>query len=121
MIFRVPSIQVDESEHSNGNDNDENHDSCASRQNEYDDSQGYYIRHDDGSYYSKNENDSYVSHSQHDDINGSALSFHVNESERLDDDDNDSSSDPSQHDQRDYERAHIVFCVRIHVLIRVAT
>jgi hypothetical protein len=36
-------------------------------------------------------------YSQHEDNNGSPLSFHVDESERLDDDDNDSRSDPSQH------------------------
>jgi hypothetical protein len=38
-----------------------------------------------------------ISHSQQDGNNGSVLLFHVDESERLDDDDNDSRSDPSQH------------------------
>jgi hypothetical protein len=40
MNFSDPSIQLEESEPSHGDDDDENRDSCALRQSEYDDSQG---------------------------------------------------------------------------------
>jgi hypothetical protein len=56
MNFQVPSIQVEESEHSHENDYDKNHDSYASRQSEYEDSRGECSQHHDGSYYSQNEN-----------------------------------------------------------------
>jgi hypothetical protein len=59
-----PSIQVDDSESSHGDDDDENHDPSASRQNEYDDCNGECLQQDERSYFYQNENDTYVSHSQ---------------------------------------------------------
>jgi tetratricopeptide (TPR) repeat protein len=73
MNGSVPSIQVDESEHPH-DDDEENHDSYASRQSEYDDSHGESLQHDDGSYYSQNDNVSYASHSQGE-MGSSAVSF----------------------------------------------